>query len=78
MQRRTLLSTGLGLAAAGTAASLGIPAARADDKVTWNWNLYGPPRAVTVCMEHIAKVAKEKTNGNFIINLKYHEQLGDV
>jgi TRAP-type C4-dicarboxylate transport system substrate-binding protein len=72
MKRRTLLSSGLG------AAALAAAPARAADKVTWNWALYGPPRAVTVCMEHLAKVAKEKSGGNFVINLKYNEQLGDA
>ncbi len=68
-----LLSLGLtiGLIASATAAS-------AAEKVNWNWSLYGPPRAVTVCMEHLAKVAKEKSGGNFVINLKYNEQLGDA
>ena len=50
----------------------------AADKVTWNFNIYGPPRSVAVHIEHLAKVAKEKTNGNFIINLRYNEQLGDA
>ena len=72
MKRRSLLSSGLGFAA------LAAAPAKAADKVTWNWALYGPPRAVTVCMEHLAKVAKEKSGGNFIINLKYNEQLGDA
>lgn len=72
MKRRSLLSSSLGFAA------LAAAPAKAADKVTWNWALYGPPRAVTVCMEHLAKVAKEKSGGNFIINLKYNEQLGDA
>ena len=74
MKRRTLIGTGLGFAAAGLAA----PAVHANDKVNWTWSLYGPPRAVTVTFEHLAKVAKEKSNGNFIINLKYNEQLGEA
>lgn len=72
MNRALLLSIGLGFAA------LAARPADAADKVTWNWALYGPPRAVTVSMEHLAKVAKEKSDGNFIINLKYNEQLGDA
>ena len=55
---------------------LAAVSANAADKVTWNFSLYGPPRAATVTFEHLAKVAKEKSGGNFIINLKYNEQLG--
>lgn len=73
MKRTLLLSVGLwlGLLTAPTSVL-------SAEKVTWNWALYGPPRAVTVCMEHLAKVAKEKSGGNFIINLRYNEQLGDA
>jgi TRAP-type C4-dicarboxylate transport system substrate-binding protein len=73
MRRALLLSAGLwlGLLMAPTHVL-------ATEKVTWNWSLYGPPRAVTVCMEHLAKVAKEKSGGNFTINLRYNEQLGDA
>ena len=31
-----------------------------------------------VNIEHLAKVAKEKSGGNFIINLRYNEQLGEA
>ena len=72
LNRATLLSIGLGF---GVLAALPADAA---DKVTWTWSLYGPPRAATVTFEHLAKVAKEKSDGNFIINLKYNEQLGEA
>lgn len=76
LTKRTLLTAGLGL---GTAALLPAPRlARAADKVTWTFSLYGPPRAATVTFEHLAKVAKEKSGGNFVINLKYNEQLGEA
>ena len=64
------ISLGMGLLAA-------LPA-EAADKVTWTFSLYGPPRAATVTFEHLAKMAKEKSGGNFIINLKYNEQLGEA
>jgi len=72
MRRVSLLSIGLsfGLLAA-------VPAGAAD-KVTWNIAVYGPPRSVSVHMEYLAKVAREKTDGNFTINLKYNEQLSDA
>ncbi|HTE39112.1 MAG TPA: TRAP transporter substrate-binding protein DctP [Reyranella sp.] len=72
MKRTSLLSLGL---AFGVMAALPADAA---DKVTWTFSLYGPPRAATVTFEHLAKVAKEKSGGNFIINLKYNEQLGEA
>lgn len=64
------VALGFGLLAA-------VPA-NAADKVTWIFSLYGPPRAATVTFEHLAKVAKEKSGGNFIINLRYNEQLGEA
>ena len=72
MKNALLLSLGLGFALSAAAP------ADAADKVTWNFALYGPPRAVTVTFEHLAKVAKEKSGGNFVINLKYNEQLGEA
>ena len=60
------------------AAIAALRTAIAADKVTWTWSLYGPPRAATVTFEHLAKVAKEKSGGNFIINLRYNEQLGEA
>ena len=76
LTKRALLSTGLGFGAAA-ALPAAIPA-RAAEKVTWTFSLYGPPRAVTVTFEHLAKMAKEKSGGNFTINLKYNEQLGEA
>jgi TRAP-type C4-dicarboxylate transport system substrate-binding protein len=58
--------------------AIAVPAADAAEKVTWNWALYGPPRAFTVGPEHLAKAAKERSGGNFIINLRYNEQLSDA
>ena len=72
MKKAFLLSVGLGFGL------LAAAPADAADKVTWNFALYGPPRAVTVTFEHLAKVAKEKSGGNFVINLKYNEQLSEA
>ena len=72
MKRASLLSIGLAL---GVLAAL---PANAAEKVTWNWAVYGPPRAVTVAIEHLAKMAKEKSDGNFVINIKYNEQLSEA
>ena len=64
---------GVALTALATAGS-----AQAAEKVTWNWAIYGPPRTVTDAFEHVAKVVKEKSGGNFTINLRYNEQLSDA
>ena len=72
MKRASLLSIGLAL---GVLAAM---PANAAEKVTWNWAVYGPPRAVTVAIEHLAKMAKEKSDGNFVINIKYNEQLSEA
>ena len=56
------------------AALLATPAAAAE-KVTWNWAIYGPPRAVSSGIEHLAKTASEKTGGKFTIRLHYGESI---
>lgn len=72
MTRAALFAVSFALALAGAAP------AEAAERVTWNWAIYGPPRTVTVALEHIAKAAKEKSGGNFVINLRYNEQLSDA
>jgi TRAP-type C4-dicarboxylate transport system substrate-binding protein len=72
---KSLFAAGLGLV---FAASSGVGIAQAAEKVTWNWAIYGPPRTVTVAFEHVAKTAKEKSGGNFVINLRYNEQLSEA
>jgi len=49
--------------------------AGAADKIVWDWAIYGAPRAVTAGMEHYAKVAAEKSGGNFEIKLHYGESI---
>ena len=71
-----LLSFGAaGLAFALASGSLGSGDAAAAEKVTWNWAIYGPPRAVTSGIEHFAKMAAEKTGGKFNIRLHYGESI---
>ena len=72
MRRVSMLAMALGFGALAA-----LPAAAAD-KVTWNFAIYGPPRSVSVHIEHLAKMAREKSGGNFVINLKYNEQLSDA
>lgn len=74
----TMTRASLVFAMAATIAAASIDPAQAAEKVTWNWAIYGPPRTVTVAFEHVAKVVKEKSGGNFTINLRYNEQLSDA
>lgn len=54
---------------------LAVSGARAAEKITWDWAIYGPPRAYSAGMEYMAKTIAEKTNGNFIIKLHYAESI---
>ena len=63
--------------AAGVAACLAAPVGAAE-KITWNIAIYGPPRAVTVGIEHIAKMVSEKSGGNFVWRLHYGETIADA
>jgi TRAP-type C4-dicarboxylate transport system substrate-binding protein len=58
------------------AAMLIGPAANADDKkIVWDIAIYGPPREVTVPIEHLAKFLDEKTSGAFTLKLHYSESI---
>ena len=46
------------------------------DKIVWNVNLFGPPRAVTAGIEAMAEFYKKESNGQFELNLSYGSALG--
>jgi TRAP-type C4-dicarboxylate transport system substrate-binding protein len=46
------------------------------ETVTWNHNLFGPPRAITAGMEAMAEFYKKESNGAFEIKLSYGSALG--
>jgi len=61
----------LSFTAAGTAAQ----AAEVEGpKVEWRYSMWGNPRAFTAGLEYLAEQVKEKTGGNFTINIGYGEQ----
>jgi TRAP-type C4-dicarboxylate transport system substrate-binding protein len=45
-------------------------------KVVWNHNVFGPPRAVTVAIETISELYKKESNGNLEIKIAYGAALG--
>ncbi|MFO1188312.1 MAG: TRAP transporter substrate-binding protein DctP [Alphaproteobacteria bacterium] len=67
----------LGLTALAAAAGVPALAATVDGpKVNWNFNMYGPKRAVTAGPEELARLVSEATGGNFNIQIHYAEILG--
>ena len=43
----------------------------AGEKVTWDYAIYGRPRAITAGIEKLVEYVKEKSNGDFTINLHW-------
>jgi TRAP-type C4-dicarboxylate transport system substrate-binding protein len=46
------------------------------EKIVWNVNLFGPPRAVTAGIEAMAEFYKKESNGDFELKLTYGSALG--
>ncbi|MCW5745954.1 MAG: TRAP transporter substrate-binding protein DctP [Alphaproteobacteria bacterium] len=44
--------------------------------ITWNFNIFGPPRAVTAGIEAMAEFYKKESNGKFEIKIAYGSALG--
>jgi len=63
------------LSLAATAVALTVSGAQAAEKVVWNYAIYGPPRAITKQIEHVAKYIEEKSGGNFTFRLGYAESI---
>jgi len=63
------------LAAGAILGALTIGPASAEP-ITWNFNIFGPPRAVTAGIEAMAEFYKKESNGNFIIKIAYGAALG--
>ena len=64
------------VAMATIAPSFGMGPAVAQEKIVWNHNMFGPPRAVTVSMETIRDFYAKESNGAFEIKLAYGSSLG--
>jgi TRAP-type C4-dicarboxylate transport system substrate-binding protein len=71
MRRRSIVLASLSI----TVALCAGPAA-AQQKVVWNHNVWGPPRAVTAGLETMAKLFKEESGGNVEIKIAYGGALG--
>lgn len=59
----------------GTAACLGLGFAGEAFALEWNVSVWGKRRAFTEHIEKLAELVKEKTNGEFTLNLAYGEAL---
>ena len=69
--RRALVSFVTGTLAAALFATPSLA-----EKIVWNTNLFGPPRAVTAGIEAMAEFYKKESNGEFEIKLNYGSALG--
>jgi TRAP-type C4-dicarboxylate transport system substrate-binding protein len=56
------------------AALLSVPAAA--ETIVWNYNVFGPPRALTASIETMAEFYKKESNGEFEIKIAYGGALG--
>jgi TRAP-type C4-dicarboxylate transport system substrate-binding protein len=45
-------------------------------KIVWNHNVFGPPRAVTVAIETVRDELQKASNGNFELKIAYGSSLG--
>jgi TRAP-type C4-dicarboxylate transport system substrate-binding protein len=57
-----------------TAACFGAPASA--QKIVWNHNIFGPPRAVTAGIEAVRDVLQKASNGTFELKIAYGAALG--
>jgi TRAP-type C4-dicarboxylate transport system substrate-binding protein len=56
------------------AALLSVPASA--ETIVWNYNVFGPPRAITASIETMAEFYKKESNGEFEIKIAYGGALG--
>jgi TRAP-type C4-dicarboxylate transport system substrate-binding protein len=70
---KKLLASALAISFA--TAGVAVQAAEVEGpKVEWRYSMWGNPRAFTAGLEYLAAQVKEKTGGNFTINIGYGEQ----
>ncbi len=67
----TAMAAAAAFAVAGPALAQGIVEG---PKVNWKLSTWGPARAQTAGIERLAELVKERTNGNFIIDIGFAEQ----
>jgi TRAP-type C4-dicarboxylate transport system substrate-binding protein len=66
----------ISFAAATIAVAFSAAPASAQQKIVWNHNLFGPPRAVTVGIETIRDALQAASHGTFELKLAYGSALG--
>ena len=77
MQKQLQLHATIASAAAMViATAIAMPSPAHAQKVVWNHNIFGPPRAVTAGMEAVRDFYKKASNGNFEIKISYGAALG--
>jgi TRAP-type C4-dicarboxylate transport system substrate-binding protein len=76
---RTVRQLSATLACAGAiaiAAVIATPTPTFADKVIWQYNIFGPKRAVTAGMEAVRDYLQKASNGNLEIKISYGAALG--
>ncbi len=58
------------------ATAIATPTPTYAQKIIWQHNIFGPPRAVTAGMEAVRDFYKKASNGNFEIKISYGAALG--
>jgi TRAP-type C4-dicarboxylate transport system substrate-binding protein len=56
--------------------AIGAATPASAEKLVWNYNVFGPPRAVTASLETMAEFYKKESNGDFEIKIAYGGALG--
>jgi TRAP-type C4-dicarboxylate transport system substrate-binding protein len=69
-------ASGAGSATVALLLALGVATPASADKVVWNHNVFGPPRAVTKGIEAFAEFYKKESNGDLEIKIAYGAALG--
>jgi TRAP-type C4-dicarboxylate transport system substrate-binding protein len=57
-------------------AASGAPRPASAEAIVWNFNIFGPPRAITAGIEAIRDFYKQESNGQFEIKIAYGAALG--
>jgi TRAP-type C4-dicarboxylate transport system substrate-binding protein len=66
----------IGLSLAIFAIAFAATPASGQDKIVWNHNIFGPPRAVTAGIEAVRDVLQKASNGTFELKIAYGAALG--
>jgi TRAP-type C4-dicarboxylate transport system substrate-binding protein len=69
-------ASGAGSATIALLLALGVATPASAEKIVWNHNVFGPPRAVTKGIEAFAEFYKKESNGDLEIKIAYGAALG--